>query len=60
MYARDRFTDTKKRFFIPGNAGALLQRSNAEIAELGGLSLAPKIPQIGQGRSADERDFDNV
>jgi hypothetical protein len=35
-YVRDRFPDTKKNgFSVPGNAGALLQRSAAEIAELG-------------------------
>jgi hypothetical protein len=53
MYARDRFPDTKKRFFSPGNAGALLQRSAAEMAEIGGLSLAPKIPQIVEGLAGE-------
>ena len=39
----------KNGFSVPGNAGALFQRSAAEMAELGGLSLAPKIPQIVEG-----------
>jgi hypothetical protein len=42
MYARDRFPDTKKTIF---QSWAMLGR----YCRIGGLSLAPKIPQIVEG-----------
>jgi hypothetical protein len=39
----------KSGFSVPGNAGALLQRSARRNGRIGGLSLAPKIPQIVEG-----------
>jgi len=49
MYARDRFPDTKKRFFSPGNAGGVIATERRRNRRIGGLSLAPKIPQIVEG-----------
>lgn len=46
MYARDRFPDTKKWFFSPGQCWGVIAAERRRNHRIGGLSLAPKIPQV--------------
>jgi hypothetical protein len=48
MYARDRFKDTKN-FFSPGQCWGVIATERRRNRRIGGLSLAPKIPQIVEG-----------
>jgi hypothetical protein len=49
MYARDRFPDTKKAVFRPGQCRGVIATERRRNRRIGGLSLAPKIPQIVEG-----------
>jgi hypothetical protein len=40
-------------FSVPGNAGALFATERRRNRRIGGLSLAPKIPQIVEGLEGD-------